>query len=152
MADTFCKSLSYCLQVIFLQKFLINLDRMDVHAAFNQGITFALFSQKWGFLRKFLNLHVQIFHFLISEVIDLLEYRIQKFLYTEIPHKQSPKLRCQFRKIQFFLKPYAQTLIQDRLIDQVQIVIKIITEFFQGINIRADILDIIRNLCFFCLA
>ena len=125
---------------------------MDIHAILYQFIAFSLFSQKRSFFCKLLDLHVQALHFFISEIIDLLEHRIQKLLDTVISLKKRAELRRQFRKFQFLLQPSAQIFIQDGLIYKIKIMIKIVAKFLQGINICADILDIIRNLRFFCLA
>ena len=55
-------------------------------------------------------------------------------------------------EIQFILDPVTKLLINDRFIYQIEIVIQIIAQFLQSVDIRTDIFDKIRRICFFRLA
>ena len=61
---------------------------------------------------------------------------------------QSP---VQIDKSQLLLQPVAEMLIDNGLIQKVDVMVKIIAQFLYGIDIRADIFNLIRQGCLFYL-
>ena len=80
-----------------------------------------------------------------------LENRVEKIFYTGKLAQFGSQLGSKLREVQLILDPGQKAFVQDRMIHQIKIMVEIIAEFLQGIDIRADVFDIIRSLRFLCL-
>ena len=131
---------------------LINLDGVHIFSVFHQIITFSLLTQHFRFICQLSDLLIQSAELFQRQITDLLEHRKDKISHLHlIVIQMFIQIFCQFLQSQLIPDPETQFLVQDRTVQQIYIMIKIIAQFFDGIDIGTDVFNIIRQFCPFYL-
>ena len=113
---------------------------------FHQIIAFSLLAQHFRFFCKLLDLLIQFAELFQRQIIDLFEHRKNKISHFHIIVIQMLiQIVCQLFQSQLIPDPETQFLVQDRAVQQIDVMIKIQAQFFNGINICTDVFNIVRQ-------
>lgn len=83
----------------------------------------------------------------MGQIVNLLENRKNKF--PDIAALIQPRIKFLVESPQMKLvpDPHAELFVDDRIVQKINIVVHIITQFLDGIDVGADIYNVIWNFC-----